>query len=75
MGFRFTVQDIARELGVCGWVKNLSDARVELVAEAEEEILKIFLEKINHYFSRYIQDTEMHWLAATDEFKEFALKF
>jgi len=75
VGFRFTTQDIARELGVCGWVKNLSDARVELVAEAEEEILKSFLEKINNYFSRYIQDTDTHWLAATDKFKEFGLKF
>ena len=40
VGFRFTTEDIASELGVCGWVKNLGDGRVEVVVEAEEELLK-----------------------------------
>jgi acylphosphatase len=75
VGFRFTAEDIARDLGVGGWVKNLRNGRVELVAEAEEEILKDFLEKINQYFSRYIQDADIQWLAATGEFKDFGIKF
>ena len=33
VGFRFTAREIAQDLGITGWVKNLSDGRVELVAE------------------------------------------
>ncbi|MCM8790055.1 MAG: acylphosphatase [Candidatus Omnitrophica bacterium] len=75
VGFRFTTEDIARELGVCGWVKNLRDGRVEVVAEAEEGILKDFLNRINSVFSRYIRDADIEWLEARGEFKDFRIEF
>lgn len=75
VGFRFTAEDIANDLGICGWVKNLRDGRVEVVAEAEEEVLKDFLARINQYFSRYIQDVDIQWQAATGEFKDFGIRF
>jgi len=75
IGFRFTTEDIARDLGVIGWVKNLRDGRVEVVAEAEEDVLKDFLARINQYFCRYIQDADVQWQAATDEFKDFGIEF
>jgi acylphosphatase len=75
VGFRFTTEDIAGDLGVAGWIKNLGDGRVEVVAEAKEEVLKEFLERINGYFSRYIQDVDIKWLEASGEFKEFGIRF
>jgi len=75
VGFRFTAEDIARDLGVTGWVKNLRNGRVELVAEAEDDRLKEFLEKINKYFSNYIQDADIQWLPASGEFKDFGIRF
>jgi acylphosphatase len=75
VGFRFTAEDIARTLRVCGWVKNLRDGRVEIVAEADEDTLNVFLERINQYFARYIRDTEIEWLPATGEFKDFGIEF
>lgn len=75
VGFRFTAEDIARDLGVLGWAKNLGDGRVEVAAEAEEAALKEFLERINKYFSRYIQDIDVKWLEATGEFEDFGIKF
>ncbi len=75
VGFRFTAEDIANSLAVTGWVKNLRDRRVEVVAEAEEEVLREFLEKINQYFSRYIKDTEIDWRPAGGEFKDFQIKY
>ena len=75
VGFRFTTEDIGKDLGVCGWVKNLRDGRVEVVAEAEEAVLRDFLSRINRYFSHYIQDIDLHWQVATDEFHEFGIKF
>ena len=75
VGFRFTVQDIAFDLKVTGWVKNLRDGRVEAVVEAEETTLKDFLAKINQYFSPYIQDADIQWQPATGEFKDFEIRF
>jgi len=74
VGFRFTAQDLAKGLGVFGWAKNLPDGRVEITAEAEEEALKDFLEQINQYFSQYIQDADIQWLKAVDEFEGFFIK-
>ena len=75
VGFRFTAQDLARDLGVTGLVKNLRDGRVEVVAEAEEDILKDFLKRINQYFSHYIQDVEIDWQPPTGEFRDFGINF
>jgi len=75
VGFRFTAEDLARDLGVCGWVKNLRNGGVEVVAEAEEEVLKDFLGRINQYFTQYIQDADIKWLLATGEFKDFGIEF
>jgi acylphosphatase len=75
VGFRFTAESVARELGITGWVKNLSDGRVEVVAEAGESALKDFLARINQHFSRYIQDTHIEWQAPSGEFREFGIEF
>ena len=74
VGFRFTAQDLANEKSVFGWTKNLRDGRVEIRAEAEEEVLKDFLESIKQYFSHYIQDVEVEWVETTEEFDDFSIR-
>jgi acylphosphatase len=75
VGFRFTTQDLAKGLGVSGWVRNLGDGRVEVTAEAEEEVLTDFLARITQYFSCYIQDADIRWQPASGEFKDFGIAF
>jgi len=75
VGFRFTALSVAADLGVKGWVKNLNDGRVEILAEAEEAILKAFLERIKKDFAVYINDIEIQTSKATGEFKKFEIKF
>ncbi len=75
VGFRFTAVQIAQELGVCGWVRNMHDSRVEVVAEAREDALKDFLSRIESRFSRYIQYADVTWLDATQEYSDFGVKF
>jgi len=48
VGFRYFVRDIAKKMGVKGFVRNLPDGTVEVVAEADEEILRKFLETIEN---------------------------
>lgn len=75
VGFRFTAESIAGDLGVRGWVKNLRDGRVEIVAEAEEGALKDFLGRIEQSLSHYIRDTDVKWQEPTGEFNEFRIAF
>jgi len=75
VGFRYTVQDIANQEKVSGWVKNLDDARVEVVAEAEESVLNNFLQEIHEHFSRYIEDINIEWHPASGEFRDFQIIF
>jgi acylphosphatase len=46
VGFRQTVRSYAIDLGLVGWVKNLPDARVEMVAEGPENDLNYLLGKV-----------------------------
>ena len=40
VSFRFYASDFAKKLGVSGWVRNLSDGRVEIVLEGEEQAVR-----------------------------------
>lgn len=75
MGFRFTVENIANSLEVKGWVSNLPDGRVELVAEAEDTALNDLLGRIGKYFHNYIASENVSWLDAGGEFSDFTIKF
>jgi acylphosphatase len=46
VSFRAFAYDAARELKVKGWVRNLTDGRVEIVAEADEKAIAALLAKV-----------------------------
>lgn len=48
VGFRRFVKNIADEMGVKGFVRNLPDGTVEVVAEGDEELLRKFLKAIEN---------------------------
>jgi len=76
VGFRFTAQRHGARSSVAGWVKNLADGRVEIVAEGEETSLKEFLKSVLESSLRnYIQDTEINWSEATGEFNAFNIRY
>ncbi|MBI3011329.1 MAG: acylphosphatase [Candidatus Omnitrophica bacterium] len=76
VGFRMTAEEVARELGIVGWVKNLRDGRVEVVAEAEEEVLERFLNAIRTGpMKPFIQREEVSWDHASDSFDEFEIRY
>ena len=76
VGFRITAEETAQGLGVMGWVKNLRDGRVELVAEAEEATLHQFLEAIRTGpMKNFIQQVDVSWSNASDTFDEFEIRY
>jgi acylphosphatase len=46
VGFRFFTVRAARQRGLLGWVRNLPDGRVEVLAAGEEENLSAFREDL-----------------------------
>ena len=76
VGFRLTAEEIAQGCGVVGWVKNLRDGRVELVAEAGEGTLTRFLEAIRESpMKNFISQVELSWGHASDTFTEFEIRY
>ena len=58
VGFRFTVRSLAADYAVTGYVRNLSDGRVELVAEGPADEVAGLLDDVRRTFSRYIRDVQ-----------------
>jgi acylphosphatase len=54
VGFRYTCQSLARGFEIAGYVRNLPDGRVELVAQGEPTQLDKFLDAIRLEMNAYI---------------------
>lgn len=75
VGFRFTTESIASQLGLSGWVKNIRGGDVEVLAEGEEAALKDMVSRLEEQFSAYIVKKQVSWGPATGEFKDFGIEF
>lgn len=76
VGFRMTAEEAAHQLGVVGWVKNLRDGRVELVAEAGEPTLRRFLEEIQTGpMKNFIRQVEVSWSHALGTCDDFEIRY
>jgi acylphosphatase len=75
VGFRYTASSIAREFPIAGWVRNLDDGRVELVAEGELGDVETFLNQIRSEMGSYIRNIESAWEPATGEYSDFRIGF
>ena len=74
VGFRYSVKQLSLEFDVTGWVKNLPDGWVELVAEGERNELETFQAAIpDAGLRRFIRDTQSHWSEGTGEFRGFEI--
>ena len=76
VGFRFTVKRIANKDDITGFVRNLSNGQVEVVAEGDRGVVEDFIEDIhNGILSGYIRNVSKDWQPATEEYKEFEIRF
>jgi acylphosphatase len=74
VGFRYTCRSYAAELGINGWVKNLADGRVELVAEGAKGDIDRLVQSIDKHFDGYIRskDIDVHDKTGTS-FNDFRI--
>ena len=74
VGFRYTTQSIAKRYDVRGFVQNLPDGRVELVAEGEKHELAAFLDDVRERMNRQIRNEQVDTQPATGEFVQFEIR-
>ena len=75
VGFRYTAQNFASNLRITGWVKNLPDGRVEMVAEGTREQVENLLYKLDKQFAGRITHKDMDWLNAKKSFTSFDVTY
>lgn len=75
VGFRYTVERIARRLRVTGYVRNLRDGRVEVVAEGPFDEIGRFIDQIEDTMAGHVHDRQVENSPATGEFGDFSIRF
>ncbi|MDP7010040.1 MAG: acylphosphatase [Verrucomicrobiota bacterium] len=74
VGFRYALKALSLEFDVTGWVKNLEDGRVEMVAEGDQDELEAFQAAIpDAGLRRFIRDTQTHWSEGDGGFRGFEI--
>ncbi len=74
VGFRYTVRSLASRFEVTGFVRNLSDGRVHLVAEGEAAEVAAFLDAVKAEMRYYINDVEETVRPAAGRFRGFEIR-
>lgn len=75
VGFRHFTRKNAEALGVKGWVKNLSDGRVEAIFQgSEEQIQKLIQRCKKGPVASYVQDIEMEKDSGDEDFEDFTVE-
>ena len=75
VGFRWTVQRIAKHFEIVGYVRNLPDGRVQLVAEGEADEMDRFVRAIEVEMKAFISQTSVMKMAPIQEFQRFEIRY
>jgi len=74
VGFRWRVRATAEGHSVTGYVANLRDGRVLLVAEGSRDAVVGFLDAVADRLSAHVADAALAWSDATGEFDAFEIR-
>jgi acylphosphatase len=73
VGFRWRALQRASGRGLAGFVRNLPDGSVELVAEAPRAVLEAFLADVREEMGDLIRDERATWSAARGDLGRFGI--
>lgn len=75
VGFRWAVEDEANAEGISGWVKNLSDGRVEAIFEGvESSVLRVIEFCRRGPAMARVDDVQVIFEEHTGEFENFSIR-
>jgi acylphosphatase len=74
VGFRYAVKSVAVGFELTGAVRNLSDGRVEMLAEGAREELEAFLQAVRESgLDHFIKKEDVSWSEAKNEYRGFEI--
>ncbi len=74
VGFRQSTQRLAKDSLVTGYVLNLADGRVEMVATAEPAAIKRLIDRLRGLYGDAITDIERIPHAEPEKFSDFTIR-
>src|SRR4051812_4533557 len=74
VGFRYTVKNIALRHDVRGYVRNMSDGRVELVMEGPDNEMDELVSEVCDRMNDYVKQVDQNLYPATGEFAQFCIR-
>lgn len=76
VGYRFYTVRKAREYGLVGYVKNLPDGNVLVIAEGKKGLLVDFLNDLRiGPYGGHVSGVEVNWSDKVEGFKDFTVMF
>ena len=76
VGFRFWVERQAKMFSIVGWVKNLYNGSVKIVAEGEEEDLQKLIDLCyTGSESTSVSNIKVKWRKYQKEFRRFEIRY
>lgn len=74
--YRDFVKRGARSLGLTGWVKNLDDGTVEVLAQGDKEKLELLIQRLNKgSILSKVENIRVEWREPTERFDRFDIVF
>jgi acylphosphatase len=74
VGFRYTARAVAQPFEVAGFVRNMDDGRVQIVAEGIAEEIDAFLKRLADEMGRHIRRVDVSTSEASGEFDRFEIE-
>ncbi len=75
VGFRYTTQRQADRFEVTGYVRNLPDGRVEVVAEGRRAEIENFLAAVQDATAGYVTDRKVTESPGTGQYRRFSIAY
>lgn len=76
VAYRTYAQDAATALEVVGYISNLSDGRVEIVAQGDPSTLKDFVEYLHEgSLLAQVEAVAVEWHSVKKVYDDFSIKF
>ena len=75
VGFRFTARRAANRRQLTGYVRNMPNGSVEMLAQGRPEDVNDCIQDIKEYFLGYIRDTSIREIPPDTNYTDFQITF
>ncbi len=75
VGFRFTAHRMAQRQQLTGFVRNLPDGTVEMLAQGPAQGIDDCIRDIKEYFGDYLRETRIQEIPTDPKYKDFRITF